>query len=263
MFVILCRRLEIVFAIVLVLLSSTVALAVTINVDGNRELAWDTSTNGQTPGQITDVDESLITNDVDIEEFKWTNDTTYLYFLVDTYDIPRIAGGLSPTRIYVCIDVDNDVNSGGYYGNCNSQSGFDKLVVLNGTTSVELYTYNSGTGSFEPVSSPGSSFGYDTGAAVPVIEIQVPLNDLGITSSATCIQTMPSVVYYDNGTVDPDDNVPDSGNFNLGCGLPTAITLESFDGGISSTYNSTFLLLTGAFGGLLAVGGWALWRRHR
>ena len=60
-----------------------------------------------------------------------------------------------------------------------------------------------------------------------ITEVSVPLSALGFVNTGTCPATIPTAVYFDNGIVDPDDNVPDAGTFNINCGLPTAVTLSS------------------------------------
>ncbi|WP_160317038.1 hypothetical protein, partial [Ardenticatena maritima] len=225
------RFVKVFFALGLLLALATTVWAATIIVDGDREATWSSIPVGQ-----PDANEGTISDDVDINLVKWTNDTTNMYFMIDTQGTPRLSSGFNPTRVYICLNTDNNTTTGSTYNNCNNQSGFDRYILINGASSVEVYD-----GSFNLISN--GTLGYNTSATTPVIEVSVALSDLGF-GPGNCPSQVPTVVYYDNGTTDPDDNTPDSGTFNTNCGSPTAVTLETFGG--TATGTDTRLLLAGA-----------------
>ena len=203
------------FAIILSLMIVGVAGAITILVDGNRELAWDGS-GGQTPGTVLDVNEGAITDGYDLRRVQWTNDQTNMYFLFETWANTIFTGFPAPT-IVVCLDTDNDTATGGAYANCNGMTGINRSITIS-AAGVSVFS-----------GAPGSTFlGSGTAVTVGIItEASVPLSLLGYSTGA-CPPNVPSAIYFDNGIVDPDDNVPDTpGRVNINCGGPTAVTLSS------------------------------------
>ena len=70
---------------------------------------------------------------------------------------------------------------------------------------------------------------------------------------------MPMNIFFDNGTTDPDDNTPDSGTVNIGCGFPTAVTLSSVEA--SSSFAAPVALV--ALGLVGALGAVVLSRRRK
>ena len=204
-------------ALLMALLVAGSALAITIAVDGVRESAWD-GDGGQTPGNTTDPDEVDIPNNYDIEEILWTNDTTNFYFLIQTYDNVIFTGNPRPT-IIICLDTDNNTSTGGSYANCNNMSGIDRSIIID-RSAAEIYDGDPNNGTYLN----DGTHAYQTN----ITEISVALSDLGLSAS-NCSQNMPAVVYFDNGTVAPDDNTPDSGFVAIGCGGPTAIQLTNLE----------------------------------
>ncbi|GAB4532830.1 MAG: hypothetical protein Fur0018_21690 [Anaerolineales bacterium] len=246
------RATSLIVALVLALGSAVTAFAITIVVDGNQDAVWTTGSGGQTPGSGMDPDESSITNNVDISVVRWTNDSTNMYFEIETYaNPPRL--GLAPflTQLYICIDSDNNLSTGSAYSNCNG-SGFDRYIYVLGNIQVQVQdqTFTQiGTG----------TLGYNASAATPVIEISVALSDLGF-GPGNCPATIPVAVYYDNGSSDPDDHTPDVGTMNIGCGSPTAITLSTLSAASGTPYLP--LALAGAAFVLVAGAGLALRKRY-
>jgi hypothetical protein len=203
------------FALLAALMLSSVASAVTIVVDGVREAAWDGS-GGQTPGTILDPNEGAITDGYDIQRVQWTNDPTKLYLLIQTYANTIFTGNPMPT-IFICLDTDNNSGTGGTYANCNGMTGIDRTILINRST-VEVYNGDPNTGTVI-----GNGI---RATATNITEVSVNLSDLGL-SSAFCPSSITTAIYFDNGIVDPDDNVPDSGTATISCGAPTAVTLNS------------------------------------
>ncbi len=254
-----------VIAIVLALLMVGVVYAITIVVDGDREAAWSGS-GGQTPGSAPDGNELGINDNVDMETFQWTNDTTNFYFLVDVYASAPLMPPLAV--IDICLDTSpsTDIPSTNTiqrnrcsYG--TGVTGIDTVVeayrLNNGTKIVDVYDVTT-----DPPTFTGSGvLGYNPAATTPVVEMSVPLSLLGF-NSGNCPSSIRTVVYYDGGDTNPDDNLPDSGSININCGGPTAITLSSLSA-MSETGNSTSLiLLTVAVLGLGTLGFVTIRRRR-
>jgi hypothetical protein len=202
------------FAVLAALILSSVAFAIVIVVDGVRESAWD-GVGGQTPGTVLDPNEAGITDGYDIQRFQWTNDSTKMYFLIQTFANTIFTGNPIPT-IFICLNTDN-LPTGGTYANCNGMTGIDRTVLIN-RSAVEVYNSDPNT---------GTVIGNGTRAtATNTTEVSVNLSDLGF-SNAFCPSNITTAIYFDNGIVDPDDNVPDSGTVTISCGAPTAVTLNS------------------------------------
>ena len=148
--------------------------------------------------------------------------------------------------------MDDNTGTGGTYGNCNNMSGIDRYIYINGTNAPAVYD-----SSFAQIGN--GTLGYNQGASNPVIELSVSNALLGF-SSTNCTQTIPMVVYFDNGTTDSDDNTPDSGTIDIGCGTPTAVTLTTI-----GAENNTPLLIAAAALLLVLVSGGAMlaYKRYR
>jgi hypothetical protein len=229
-------------ALVVAFMLSGVAFAITIAVDGIKEAAWDGS-GGQTPGIQADPDESTIDNRYDVKEIRWTNDALggsspygNIYFLMETYANFDIIYPPFQPQIMICIDVDNSTSTGTTVsGYCNNMSGVDRRITANlslGTVTIQRWTGTFWQAVSQPSGGMRSEAWQDTSPAdgiadLPYVEIGVDLESLGITNTATCLTAMPSAVYYDNGMLDDEDAVPNSSTFSIGCGTPTAITLNS------------------------------------
>jgi hypothetical protein len=216
------------------------ARAITIAIDGIKESAWDGSS-GQTPGIQTDTNEADIDDRYDIKEFRWTNDGIgvapwgHQYFLVETYNnFNSTYPPLEPSLI-ICIDVDNNTTTGAtVIGYCNGMSGVDRRINVSlWSMTVTVFRWTGSAWSVVSTPSGGMrSVAYTDSdsneiADLPYIEVGIDLQSLGITSSATCLGAMPGAVYYDNGIADPEDSMPESGTFDIGCGTPTTISLQS------------------------------------
>jgi hypothetical protein len=210
-------------SLILILLMTGIAQAITITVDGTREAAWD-GLGGQTPGSQTDVDEGGIDNTKDISRIQWTNDTTYMYFLVQTHGNISFDGDPQPA-IYICLDTDNNSSTGDAYANCNGMTGIERTIrVRLSDVNTPPLTVRVTDGA--PTGTQISSL-QNAAYAGQYLELRVSLNDLGIDSAGACNQNIQGAVYFDGGTIDPDDNIPDSGTVSIGCGTPTAVTLSS------------------------------------
>jgi hypothetical protein len=219
--------------VILSLLMVGVAGAITIVVDGNQEAAWTTGVGAQVPGVATDLNEPAINDNVDIQTLRWTNDPTNFYFLVATWATPPLMPPLAP--IDICLNTDNsgatDIPASNTiqrnrcsYG--TGVTGIDTVVeayrLNNGTLLADVYDVTTAT----PTLVGTGVLGYNPAATTPVVEISVPLTSLGF-GVGSCPATIPTVVYYDGGDTNPDDNLPDSGALNISCGDGTAVTLSS------------------------------------
>jgi MYXO-CTERM domain-containing protein len=259
------RRLSIVVALVVALSSAVTAFAITITVDGDREAAWSGS-GGQTPGTATDPNEGSINDNVDIETFQWTNDTTNFYFLVDV----QAAAPLMPALavVDICLDTDNSTSTDIPSSNAIQRDRCSYGTGVSGIdTVVEAYRLGSGTQlvdvydvTQDPPAVLGSgTLGYNPSATTPVVEISAALSTLGY-GPGSCPGSIPMVVYYDGGDTNPDDNLPDSGTTNISCGSPTAVTLSAVGAQAGPT-----VLIGVAFGlvGLVALGALVVVRRRQ
>ncbi|MDA0244835.1 MAG: hypothetical protein OT477_15560 [Chloroflexi bacterium] len=251
------------FALLIGLSMVTVVSAITIVVDGDRESVWITGAGGQTPGvnAPADPNEAGIDDNVDIEWFRWTNDTTNFYFSIETYDPPTVEGPVD-----ICLDTDKNVATdipvanGVQRNRCSYGTGVTGIdtvvrVTADGSGGVDLVRV------FNVSVWPPTNLGAGTAGHVnpnffplppnPVLEIAVPLNLLGF-NNATCTTGIPAVVYYDGGDTNPDDNLPDSGTVLVSCGAPTAVTLANANAQSQTGY-FIVLALVGVFGlGLLS-----------
>jgi hypothetical protein len=203
-------------SLAIILLTVQAAYAITITVDGTRESAWDGDM-GQLPGIQSDPDESGITDGYDVEEFRWTNDATNMYFLMDTYASTIWTGNPAPTLV-ICINLDNNTATGGSYSNCNNMTGIDRSIVVT-RYGIDVYDGDPNTGTLISATTQDATSG-------DITEVSIDLASLGIGSTFSCIQGMPAAIYFDNGIGDPDDHTPDTGLFTIGCGSPTSITIS-------------------------------------
>jgi hypothetical protein len=256
------RHLSIVACLLLVfLLGTTVAHAITIVIDGDRDPLWD-GAGGQTPGTIVDPNEGNILDNVDIEQFQFTNDGDNFYFLIDTHaSTPSL---LPQQYVDICLDTDNDTGTTIHPDNipqmnrCAEVVGIDTVVrILNQFGSIAAGIVNV-TGPTEVFIGSGVA-ALNSSATTPVIEVSVPLSDLGL-SLAACTEPIQMVVYYDGASTDPDDNLPDRGATNITCGSPTAVSMHSASAVANSPVSSN-ALLAGLV--LTIVSGGVILRRER
>jgi hypothetical protein len=248
-------RMAMVLSVILALAVVSTALAITIIIDGS-DSDW-VSVGGQTPGNQTDanedgnpVGEEVISDQYDIEYFRWTNDQTYMYFLLKTYTNTTWTGLPRPT-VFICLNTDN-LPTGGSYANCNGMTGIDYTIVVdrNGVYVIQG----------EPNSGTDVSTGNEDFARVGALtEMSVELSTLGLNTGATCNQNITAAIYFDNGAGDYDDTTPDSGTFTIGCGIPTAVTLNSLSGAAGLPILAIALL--GA--SVLAIGAVIFTRRRK
>jgi len=264
-----------ILSVLLSLVLTSTALAITISVDGIKEAAW-SSTGEQTPGSQTDPDENNIDDRYDIIEVLWTNNSLggtapygYMYFLIET--VGNFDGNIPPSEptVIICLDVDNNTSTGTTTtGYCNSMSGVDRRINAQprmGTVAVYRWT-----STWVLVAQPSGGMRqvayYDSPADgiadYPYFEIGVDLQSLAITNGTQCISTMPGAIYYDNGITDPEDSTPDSGTFFLSCGSPTAITLQSAGARSAGRY-VTPLLIAAAILAAAGAGGLLIVRRRK
>ncbi len=196
-------------------LVTAVAYAITITIDGTREAAWDGG------GTVSDPDEGLITNQgVDITRLQWTNDTTNFYFLIET--LATTDWNRLPQRPYlwICINNDNSTLTGSTNPGICLTSGYDRYILVEGPTPLTVTVMDS---TFAPIvaTTNVATIGGFT-------ELSVDLASLGF-NAGNCLATVPTGIYFDGRTNDRDDNVEDGGDVSMGCGAPTAITLQTAD----------------------------------
>lgn len=238
------RKILLIFVLTILfsLMTVIVAYALTITVDGviNPATEWDGSGSSK-----PDPSSPQIPDDVDMKTLWYTNNLVDMFFLIETYAPPRLedSGTGSPTRIYICIDIDDTIGTGISYVNCSGMSGIDRIVFIDGTSNPVI------------LDDSLAQVGTGTMAFNQVIEISVPFAALGIAGSADCIQDMPAAVYYDNGQSPPDDQLEDV----VGCGSPTAVELVSIEASTNTAV--PFALLGVAL--ILLVGGGVLFAYKR
>ncbi|HLF90825.1 MAG TPA: hypothetical protein VI451_17910 [Anaerolineales bacterium] len=237
-----------IIAISLLLSITGIAYAITITVDGVRESAWDgggsVSDDGGNEGTIRDG------NDIDRVEF--TNSTSYYFILLDTFantiwDNPF---GQDPS-LYICINTDNAATGASGVAQCDNgnMTGVDFILEFIGGPSITFNIYDS---SFNPVNDPDKQIAF----ANDINEIRVSVSAIGL-GIGNCLTTMPTSIYFDNGVGDPEDYTPNNGTTDLGCGVPTAITLENL-----SAHSNNSTVLVGLVAALFFVAGaWYLFRR--
>lgn len=256
------RKFVVLFILIgMLVMGTAVVHAITITIDGLKEAAWD-NPSGQIPGSQTDLNEGDIDDRYDIAEIKWTNDSTggsapygNMYWLFETYANFDYNFPASEPLILVCLDTDNNSLTGtDALGYCDDMLGVDRRIrIFPGLGSVQVQNGN-GTG-FTNIAQPVGGLravaysdpGGDGVADTPYIEAGFDLQSLGITDGSTCINTMRASVYYDNGILDGEDQVTDSGSFQVSCGTPTAVNLQTF----SAANNTSTLPIIGI--SLLAV----------
>lgn len=247
------KKKQIVMLMVVILalvMGTAVVHAITIVVDGVKETEWDGS-GGQTPGIILDTtNESDIDDRYDIKEVRYTNDSTggtapygFMYWLFETYANYDSNYPSNDPLIIICLDTDGNTSTGGNaVGYCDDMTGIERRVRIKPTDgTVQVQGWN-GSGFFtisQPTGGLRSVAFFDSGsdgiADYPYIEAGFDLESLGITNSATCISTMHAAVYFDNGIIDGEDQVPNSGTAIISCGTPTAVSLQSFSAGPGSS----------------------------
>lgn len=243
------------FAVVLVvMLGTSVVYSATITVDGD-ETDWPASAGlSNDPGG----DETGIPNNADIEYIKWTNNTSNMYFLVNTYTAPARLNNSS--WLLICMDIDSNTLTGSttsflYYDNCNSQIGFDRVILLQSS----FGTYSVGVGTVDNSNNiswngSGNAYGY---ANNDLVEISAPLTSLfGV---ANCPSSITTVVYYDGGDTSPDDHTPDTGTVTTNCGAPTAVSLQNSTASSASPFMPVIVAIVIALVGT----GVVLVRRQR
>lgn len=261
------QKFAVLLMVILALVLGTVAVhAITIVVDGDRETAWD-GVGATIPGLATDPNETGINDNVDIRNFRWTNDQTNFYFLVEVWGPPPLMPALAP--IDICLDTDGlastdiPITNSIQRDRCSyptGVTGIDRVIeayrLPSGLRIVDVYNVTVDP----PIFIGPGTLGYAPASPVPVVEISVPLSLFGY-GAGNCPGSIPMVVYYDGGDTNPDDNLPDSGTTAIGCGGPTAVSLQSF-----SAANSSSLPVYGlmGFAALAMVGVVALvLRRER
>lgn len=268
------RKLWVMVSLVMMLMLGTAVVhAITIIIDGTKEAAWGGAM-GQTPGSQTDPNEGAIDDRFDLSEVMWTNDSTggiapygFMYWLFETYGNFDYNIVSNEPLILVCLDSDNNIGTGtAVSGYCNDMNGVDyRIRIFPGTDLVQVQRWNGA--SFVNVAMPAGGLrdvayadtDVDLVADTQYIEAGFDLQSIGITNGATCINSMVAAVYYDNGIIDGEDQVTDSGTFTVSCGSPTAVSLQSF----SATNNNTAVLsLAGALVLALVSFGYLLYRRQ-
>jgi hypothetical protein len=232
-------------AALLTLLMIGAALAATIVVDGqNTNNEW-----GSITPVISDPNEPGIPDVVDVSNVYLTNDGDYMYWRIDTYSAPtrwrRTGSGSNPSYLMICLDIDNNINTGTSVSNCNglSQSatmdGVDYILRIDGR---QHNTLNGVTLSVEAcdniecdvIDADGTVAILNPGTNPPtnseITELRVSLEDLGITSSnCTSTRTIRVGMFFDGADTSDDDSVPDAGSFlaDIACS-PLSVTLASF-----------------------------------
>lgn len=229
-------------------LVTAVAYAITIDIDGTREAAWDGG------DSIGDLNETDITNDgVDVQTVEWTNDTSNFYFLIETHaNTTWDLTGFTDAELILCLNNDNSLVTGSSLPDQCIGSGYDRYIQVVGPTP----TVNVFDGAFNPIAATT-----DIAFSGAITEISVDVTSLGL-SSANC-GTMLMGVYFDGQTQDPDDNVLDDSDFTITCGSPTAVTLQSFSAQGSLLPTMTWIVAISVLLGSLMIGVLVRLRRQK
>ncbi|MFN8596880.1 MAG: hypothetical protein U0559_11950 [Anaerolineae bacterium] len=272
--------LAVVLGVSLALLVVGIAVALSITVDGNVA-DW-------TAGALvaSDLQEAAIPDQWNISALYFTNDTSHIYFRWDTYANASYLG----TFQLVCIDIDPNALpvTGGSIPQCSNQVGVDYIVRITDGGSNYLGGQN-----LLHCSDTALQW-QDCTPVVPNVPLQfrftglyselgVGLADIGYTTLPLGTGNCPNstsgqpctthiALYFDNGAVPPDDNVPDSGDLvvQIGCAAggtpcsPTAVTLNNLEARPAETNTSAVVILGAtlvlAFG---ALGTLAIRRRKQ
>ncbi len=164
-----------------------------------------------------------------------------------TYTDTSYSGAPFPTVI-ICLNIDNNTGTGGSYANCNGMTGIDRSILWN-RFFIQVYDGDVNAGTLITTAVANRQ------TATNVTEVAVDLASLGLPSPFTCTQTIQAAIYFDNGTLDPDDTTPDAGTVTIGCGGPTAVTLQTSEAtsapAVWPLWLAVALLLGGVTGRLL------------
>jgi hypothetical protein len=235
--------------ITLILLMAIVstALAITITVDGSRESAWDGG------GTQSDPNEAAVTNDgVDLVRVQWTNDTSNMYFLFETYAITNWNRTPQRPYIWMCMNTDNNTSTGSTFPGVCPGSGYDRYVLIEGPTPLSVTVYDELFGVIGAATSVVATSG-------AITELSIDNASLGFTSTNCGLAS--SSVLMDGRTNDPDDNVRDTEDIPLTCGDPTAISMSSFYATAHNPAGTTIVAVLVLLGAVTSVG--IVWRRRR
>jgi hypothetical protein len=241
------RKMIIVLMVVMAMVLATTAVyAITITVDGTRETAWDGG------GSITEPNEPGVANDgLDVQTIEWTNDTSNFYILLDTYAATawNTPNGPDFPYIYFCMNTDNSLATGTANICTLGAGGYDRYVRIAGPTPLTVTVFNQAFG----------VIGATTSVATvnDITELSVDVASLGL-STANC-GTITASAYFDGRTGDPDDSVQDSGDFSMGCGGTTAVTLQN----VSASGSSVLPFALGAFGLIVVSTGLVISRKRK
>ncbi len=202
--------------VVLSLIFTGIVYAITITVDGIRESAWD-GQGGQTPGNVADTTEDTTETMYDISRFQFTNNTSTMFFLLETVANTYWEGGTSYGTVRICLDY---TTGGGSTPGCSFGQGSTTDSYLTCTpylSSCQVRRWN------------GTTFALVTGASTAVAyqdKITEFSVDIASLMEGTCYSNMNAFVYYDNGDLPSEDYVLNTGSFTMSCGNPNAISLS-------------------------------------
>ena len=229
-------------AMLIILLLADLAVATTIVVDGM-------------PGDWPSA--ALITTDTqypgnpylrsDIEQVFFSNDTTHLYFRIDTYAATEWGYTSANTLPYmeICLDVDDNTSTGALVPVCNNHAGYDFILLINSTPGGvpdPLLIYCTGPTQSDCVAwGPSAVQVASTGN---VTEIGIHAAGLGISGCNTGSSCVIPAVLYSDTFMNPaySDWVPEpNGQMILPIPGPTAVQLQQIT--VSNTLVSGFEVL--------------------
>lgn len=222
-----------------------------ITVDGQPS-DWDLSMNETFPPiDLEDYPDSVDLS-VDIAEYWATNDSTNVYYRIDTWtntDWNNIQS------FAVCMDVDPAVNSGcGPTWGCDSDADYALVIdPLFATTKL----VDASTCANVPGAAPSAS------SDTFVTEVSIPLAALGLSGSncAPCYIGTQIIMQY-GFTLSDADVFPDTGYYlqMVGEGSPTSLDLVSFSAGSlkeeSQLYLATAVTLAAVVVMLVVAAAW-------
>ncbi len=177
-------------ALFLLTLSLATASAGTIVMDGH-------DTNGEWAGNtiafVEDPQESDITATMNMKKVSVAQDADNLYLRIDTWSLPvDFTAGRS---LLFFLDLDQDPATGCDDVVGHPDTGYELVFQIPSGGDVSIYTCSGGSYLFAGTGG--------TTAAAEILEVQLPLAAIGITT----VSDIDSFVFFNNGTTEPDDIV--------------------------------------------------------
>lgn len=155
----------------------------------------------------TDPNEVGISDPADIQYVYLTCDSNFIYFRLDTYSTP-VAWSANET-FYAYLDTDQDTATGCDDLAQHGGTGYERQIEVRANNLVK-FTYQCVSGSWVNATFEAQALGL----GVDILEVRAPLG-AGTNLGDFCGDPIDFFVFFDNGTTDPDDEIPDSGSETL------------------------------------------------